>query len=90
VELRGLEPLVFWMQTTGASLLTVNWCSSSRVQMPAQDSRSAHGLLYPTAVRSLWSASKNADFGLCRTILRVDTVPTQKITKPLDLIAQGW
>jgi hypothetical protein len=27
---------------------------------------------------------------LCRAVLRVDAVPTQKITKSLDLIAQGW
>ena len=51
VELRGLEPLAFWMQTTGAALLTTRWCSSARVLMPAQDSRSAHGLLYLAAVQ---------------------------------------
>jgi hypothetical protein len=38
------------MQTAGACLLAFNRCSSPRVQMPAQDSRSAHGLLYFTAV----------------------------------------
>ena len=44
--------LTFWMQTTGAALLAVNRCSPARVWMPAQDSRSAHGLLYLAAVRT--------------------------------------
>ena len=35
------------MQTTGACLFASSRCSSPRVQTPAQDSRSAHGLLYP-------------------------------------------
>ena len=39
------------MQTTGASLLAVSWCSSLHVWTPVQDSRSAHGLLYVPAVR---------------------------------------
>jgi hypothetical protein len=39
------------MQTTGAALLAVQQCSLARVPMRAQDGRSAHGLLYPTAVR---------------------------------------
>ncbi len=39
-----------WMQTTGAALLAVEWCSLARVRMAAQDSRSAHGLLYLAAV----------------------------------------
>src|SRR5215472_17824854 len=39
------------MQTTGACLFASSRCSSPRVQTPAQDSRSAHGLLYPAAVR---------------------------------------
>ena len=39
------------MQTTGACLFAFNRCGSQRVQTPAQDSRSAHGLLYPAAVR---------------------------------------
>jgi hypothetical protein len=38
------------MQTTGASLLAVNRCSPARVRTPAQDSRSAHALLYLAAV----------------------------------------
>ena len=41
--------LAFWMQTTGAALLAVEWCSLARVRMAAQDSRSAHGLLYLAA-----------------------------------------
>jgi DNA-binding transcriptional ArsR family regulator len=53
VELRGLEPLAFWMQTSGTALLAVERCSPARVRMPAQDSRSAHGLLYLAAV---WAA----------------------------------
>ena len=39
------------MQTTGAALLAVERRSPACVLMTAQDSRSAHGLLYPTAVR---------------------------------------
>ena len=39
------------MQTTGACLFAFNQCSSRRVQMHAEDSRSAHGLLYPAAVQ---------------------------------------
>ncbi len=40
-----------WMQTTGTALLTINRCSIARVWTPAHDGRSAHGLLYPAAVR---------------------------------------
>jgi hypothetical protein len=36
VELRGLEPLAFWMQTMGAALLVVEQCSLVRVWMAAQ------------------------------------------------------
>jgi hypothetical protein len=39
------------MQTTGAALLAVERCSLARVRMAAQDSHSAHGLLYLTAVQ---------------------------------------
>jgi hypothetical protein len=39
-----------WMQTTGASLLTVKRCSLSRVWATAQDGHSTHGLLYLAAV----------------------------------------
>jgi hypothetical protein len=39
------------MQTTGTVLLAVSRASSARVRTPAQDSRSAHGLLYLAAVR---------------------------------------
>jgi len=46
------------MQTTGACLLAVNRRSSACVRMPAQDIRSAHGLLYLAAVRTA-RASKN-------------------------------
>jgi hypothetical protein len=48
---KGTEPLAFWMQTTGATLLVVEWCSLVRVPMAAQDGRSVHGLLYLAAVR---------------------------------------
>ena len=40
------------MQTTGATLLAAKRCSLARALMPAQDSRSAHGLLYLAAVRA--------------------------------------
>jgi len=42
------------MQTTGAVLLAAKRCSLARVPMPAQDSRSAHGLLYLAAVSADW------------------------------------
>ena len=45
----------FWMQTTGAALVAAKRCSLACVLMPAQDSRSAHGLLY-----GMTRASKNA------------------------------
>jgi hypothetical protein len=38
------------MQTTGTCLVAVNLLSPARVRTPAQDSRSAHGLLYLAAV----------------------------------------
>ena len=44
---RGLEPLAFWMQTTGAALLAVEQRSLLCMWLPAQDGRSAHRLLYP-------------------------------------------
>jgi len=44
--------LAFWMQTTGATLLRVRRCGVVRAWMPAEDSRSAYGLLYLAAVRS--------------------------------------
>ena len=50
MELRGLEPLAFWMQTTGAALLAVERCIRARLRMTAQDGRSVHGLLYFAAV----------------------------------------
>jgi len=37
VELRGLEPLAFWMQTIGAAMLAFQWCSIARVRMHAHD-----------------------------------------------------
>ena len=37
-----------WMQTAGARLLAVNRCSSAHMRTLAQDSRSAHRLLYLT------------------------------------------
>jgi hypothetical protein len=53
-ELRGLEPLAFWMQTTGAALLAVSRCSPPYVRTLAQGSRGAHGLLYLAAVQTDW------------------------------------
>ena len=43
--------LAFWMQTMGATLLTVRWGSLACMWMLAHGSRSAHGLLYFAAVR---------------------------------------
>jgi hypothetical protein len=42
--------LAFWMQTTGAALVAAERRSLARLLMPAQGGRSAHRLLYPTAV----------------------------------------
>jgi len=46
--------LTTWMQTTGTALLASEWRSIVRLWTPAQDSRSAHGLLYLAAVRDDW------------------------------------
>jgi hypothetical protein len=43
--------LAFWMQTTGTALGVSERRSIVRLRTPAQDSRSAHGLLYLAAVR---------------------------------------
>ena len=51
VELRGLEPLAFWMQTMGMILVAIKRSSSVRMSMPARDGCSAHRLLYLAAVR---------------------------------------
>jgi len=48
---RSVEPLAFWMQTTGASLLVVKRRGPTRAWTPAQNRRSPHGLLYPPVVR---------------------------------------
>ena len=47
---RGGFWLTTWLQTTGAALLAVKWCSLARVLMPAQDGRRARELLYFAAV----------------------------------------
>ena len=54
MELRGLEPLAFWMQTSGTTLVAVEGCSLVRTWMPAYGSRSAYGLLYLAAVHADW------------------------------------
>jgi hypothetical protein len=51
VELRGLEPLTFWLQTNGTPLLVAKRRSLARMPMAAQDGSCAPGLLYSTAVR---------------------------------------
>ena len=43
--------LTFCSVATGTVLLVVKRCRPARVWMPAQNSRSVSGLLYPTAVR---------------------------------------
>jgi hypothetical protein len=63
VELRGIEPLAFWMQTTGAALLMINQRRLIRVGLPARDSRSAHRLLYLTAVRRRTSQTDRSQVG---------------------------
>ena len=64
------------MQTTGASLLAFNQCSSPRVQTHAQDSRSAHGLLYLAAVWVYRRASRNTvKVALTLTRLATKTPP---------------
>ncbi len=52
MELRGLEPLAFWMQTIGKLLLGVRRCSLLRVRPTVQDGRCTRGLLYLPAVRT--------------------------------------
>jgi hypothetical protein len=55
------------MQTTGAALLAAKRRSLARVPMPAQDSHSAHGLLYLTAVRDGWRHQEH-----CQVCLKWD------------------
>ena len=50
VELRGLEPLAFWMQTVGTTVNAVRQRSVTHVWVPAHDGCSAGGLLYLAAV----------------------------------------
>jgi hypothetical protein len=40
-----------WIQTIGTTLIAVKRCSLVHIWMPAQGSRSAHGLLYLAAIR---------------------------------------
>jgi hypothetical protein len=54
--------LTFWMQTTGATLLTVRQCSLACMWMLAQGSRSAYGLLYFTAVRATGASETSERF----------------------------
>jgi len=54
------------MQTTGTTLLVAELRSLARVQMAAQDSRSAHGLLYLAAVQSVVATPKTAVSSDCR------------------------
>ena len=57
-RLRASFGLATWMRTTGACLVVVSQYSPARVQTVAQDSHSAHGLLYHAAVqRSSQSAA---------------------------------
>jgi hypothetical protein len=70
-----------WMQTTGAALLAVRRCSLARVRMPAQDSRSAHGLLYLAAVRDDWREQEHRQG-------TVDTDPS--LVRHGQLVAQCW
>ena len=59
-----------WMQNTGAILLAAQRCSLVRMWTPAQDSRSAHGLLYSLLYGPI-SASKNTVKGRLTLILRL-------------------
>jgi len=44
--------LTTWMQTVGTTLVAVKWWSVVRVRLPAQDSQSAHRLLYFAGLRA--------------------------------------
>ena len=64
LPIRGWVTLSIWMQTTGATLLAAKRCSLARALMPAQDSRSVHGLLYLAAVRHGWRQQKRCQVHL--------------------------
>ena len=64
--------LAFWMQTSGTTLLAVERCSLVRVWMAAQDSRSAHGLLYFAAV---WDDRHYLIRRVCRRSSRPGSIP---------------
>ena len=72
----------WWMPTHGSGGGGSAMCPAARMT-----SRPDAG---PCLVRVVALArSAGAGFRLCHAVLRVDAVPTQKITKSLDLIAQG-
>jgi hypothetical protein len=79
------------MQTTGASLLAAKRCSLARVSTPAQDSRSAHGLLYLAPVSADWREQENcqgtvdADPSLVNYRHSVGIVPTWAFAPPLSV-----
>jgi len=52
------------MQTTGTVLVAVKRRSPVRMWMLAQDSRSAHGLLYFAAVRDDWPEQEHCQRGV--------------------------
>jgi hypothetical protein len=78
--------LTTWMQTMGASLLTVSWCSPPHVRTPVQDSRSAHGLLYLAAVR-------NDSHHLIRRLCRAHRLPAHFVAdlpRCYSLLRTSW
>ena len=84
--IQGLELTAFWMQTTGACLFAVERCSPVRVWMAAQDSRSAHGLLYFAAVR-------DDRHHLIRRLCHVQPLPAHSaadLPKRYSVVCSGW
>jgi hypothetical protein len=74
-----------WMQTTGTSLLAVNWFSSARVRTLAQDSRSADGLLYLLLYR-MTGENKNA----VKIVLTSPPLSLPLSTRTDSDYAQSW
>ena len=73
--------LPFWMQTTGATLLAVKKPTIVRMWVPAQDGRSALGLLYSTAV---WDDSCQQE----RRQVSVDIAYQQLLTRCGQLVQE--
>ena len=73
------------MQTTGAALITVGWCSLARTWMFSQGSRSAYGLLYLAAVRGDWREHEDRGHRLANTLSKSAPLSSAKVKNVCEL-----